>query len=261
MSRTVIINADDFGMHPSIDAAVLDLSARGIVTATSIMSLYPVIPDKLRRLRNQGTSLGLHIDFTSEAAQQRYATRWSLRSLIGATWGRRLSHARAKVMIQDQIDAFTSLAGLMPDFIDGHEHIHQFPVIREALIEVLDAASGERKPMLRYTRPAGWQGAKATIIDRLGAHHLHRLTQQSGYSCNHSFGGVYGLQHDAPLHHLWTRWLAALPDQGGLIMCHPAIDASCGAFRLHEYRYLASTQFADLLQVQDIATVPWPTSA
>lgn len=261
MNRTLIINADDFGMHPSIDAAVLDLSARGIVTSTSVMSLYPVIPDSLQRLRSQGTSIGLHIDFTSEAAHQRYGTRYSLRSLIGATWTHRLRYAQAKIMIEDQIDAFMRLSGAAPVFVDGHEHIHQFPVIREALFAVLESAGWARKPMLRHTRPAGWQGVKAAIIDRLGAQSLHTLAQQSGYNCNEGFAGVYGLQREAPLDHLWARWLAAMPAQGGLIMCHPAITEDRGAFRLHEYRYLTSARFADLLQAQDISTVPWPLAA
>ena len=44
MIEGVIINADDYAMDGGVDAAILKLSAEGVVTATSAMVLSPAWP-------------------------------------------------------------------------------------------------------------------------------------------------------------------------------------------------------------------------
>jgi chitin disaccharide deacetylase len=39
--------------------------------------------------------------------------------------------------ISSQLQAFITAFGRLPDFIDGHQHVHLFPQIREALLSVV----------------------------------------------------------------------------------------------------------------------------
>ncbi len=68
MAEGVIINADDYAMDGGVDAAILKLSAEGVVTATSAMVLSPAWPEAAPPLRDAALSRGLHLDFTSPFA-------------------------------------------------------------------------------------------------------------------------------------------------------------------------------------------------
>ena len=37
-----------------------------------------------------------------------------------------------------QWNHFIEATGKTPDFVDGHQHVHQFPVIRDVLVEFLN---------------------------------------------------------------------------------------------------------------------------
>ena len=68
MTEPVIINADDYAMDEAVDAAILDLAERGVVTATSAMVLSPTWPEAAEALKDAPLSRGLHLDFTSPFA-------------------------------------------------------------------------------------------------------------------------------------------------------------------------------------------------
>lgn len=46
-----------------------------------------------------------------------------------------------------QLERFIQLMGRWPDFIDGHQHVHQFPLIRKAMMAVYEQ---------RLQSPAVW---------------------------------------------------------------------------------------------------------
>jgi chitin disaccharide deacetylase len=39
--------------------------------------------------------------------------------------------------ISSQVQAFIAAFGRLPDFVDGHQHVHLFPQIRDALLSVV----------------------------------------------------------------------------------------------------------------------------
>lgn len=255
--REVIINADDLGLAASVDAAIVDLASRGIVTAASLMSLYAPAQADLAELARQRISLGLHLDLTSAAACSRYACARPLRRLIAASWCRRLDRCELKAAVREQLDRFCQRVGAAPAFVDGHEHVHQFPMIRDALLEALAELAPTPRPYLRYTQTRVWRGGKAASIAALGAGTLRRMGSAAGYAGNADFAGVYALDREVPLDQCWNAWLAQLPRHGGLLMCHPGTDAAQGAFRLREYRYLTSAAFRDTLMRHAVRPVAW----
>jgi predicted glycoside hydrolase/deacetylase ChbG (UPF0249 family) len=254
--RRVIINADDIGMHPAIDHGVAELAELGIITSASVMALGAPDPLALDVMRRCGVSLGLHLDFTS----QMVPNGRSLPRLMLAAWTRQLDPSVLRNQIHHQLERFCHLTGQWPDFIDGHEHVHQFPGIRDVLCQVLrNLAQGIA---VRDTRSLVWRGKKAAVIGALGASALARQAQRAGAATNDDFFGVYGLQDNAPLGALWRGWLASLSDEGtALGMCHPALPTDRdNAFRTAEYRFLTSSSLRALLTEFRVAPVPWPVS-
>jgi len=255
--KGLILNADDIGMHPAVDDAVAELAEKGIIRAASVMSLGRPNRDTLSAMGRLGVDLGLHLDFTSELAHAAYRRESSLSSLMLSAWSGTLGAAHVRSALDGQLQRFGELTGRLPDFIDGHQHVHQFPVIRETLAQVLEQY-GERSIRVRNTRSRRWRGGKAALIGMLGSEALARRLERLGFSWNTDFMGVYDLSGEADLAALWRRWLAGAPEQGGLAMCHPALkDWGGEAFRVREYQFLASPQFRELCSEFEVQAVNW----
>lgn len=62
---------------------------------------------------------------------------FSLPMLIVRAWSASLNRELITQCIEEQWDLFVSVLGKQPDFIDGHQHIHQFPFIRDILLQLL----------------------------------------------------------------------------------------------------------------------------
>jgi len=152
-----------------------------------------------------------------------------------------------------------------PDFIDGHQHVHQFPQIRDALVAELQHRYPNHPTLwLRSTRyyakakPAdsavlaarqrtstdrSYRG-KALIIERLGARALeHKVAGR--WPMSRALAGVYDFRGgEAVYAQLLAHWLATM-QAGDVLMCHPASQPMAhdplGAQRLAEYRVLVAT--------------------
>lgn len=222
----------------------------------------------LRRAREHGVDVGLHLDLT---AYPQTGGLHGLRALIVQSCLGRLDHARLRAEMAAQLDAFEAGLGQPPAFIDGHEHVHQLPTVRDALIEVVTARYPARRPWLRSSRArlsaarvAGPTALlKAAVIGALGASALARAASAHGLRQNRSLLGVYGFAGDAA-HYLGLLrgWLLAAHD-GDLLMCHPALpapargdpDAIAQARRV-EYEVLAGPAFGQLVQATGVRLQP-----
>jgi predicted glycoside hydrolase/deacetylase ChbG (UPF0249 family) len=161
MKRKIIINADDIGMHPAVDHAAIALAETGVLTSVSVMSLGNPLSDAIRIFRGYGVDIGLHLDLTSDMANRRYGTDATIKSMIVQSYRGQLNLPQLRDIVRDQIERFAEHVGMLPAFIDGHEHVHQLPMVRDALMDVLDEMSANYRPYLRNTTPRCWRGAKA----------------------------------------------------------------------------------------------------
>ena len=225
----VVICADDYAMTPEISAGIVALAGQGRISATSAMTLSPHWPQWARQVPalQQKIDVGLHLDWTSEfALQQGFGQPLGplmLRSLL-----RRLRHEDVVGQIERQLDLFEQHAGAAPDHIDGHQHVHQFPVLREALVEVLTRryAPGQR-PWLRVARVAcrPWE-LKARIINAMGARALRGLAERQGLPHSEHLSGVYDFMGDTERYRRQLQvWLGQLAP-ATVLMCHPAQGAN-----------------------------------
>jgi chitin disaccharide deacetylase len=261
----VILNADDYAMDEGVDAAILALAKRGTVTAASAMVLSPSWSDAGRRLLDVKVDRGLHLDLTSPFAA---ATPPALPRLMGAAFSGRLDRSKMRHAIERQLDAFEAVAKAPPDFIDGHQHVHQLPVVRDVLMIALKAQYGALASRIgiRLCLARRWRGLKAAIIAATGAGALSRLIRKWGHPANTDFAGVYDFSPSADLAALWRGWLTTLIGERPLIMCHIAANEGPNSpfdrirtARISEWQWLCSQSFRDLCSECAIVFRGWQT--
>lgn len=253
----LIMTADDYAQSAEIDNGILQLIAMGRLTATSCLVLSTRWPQAAKQLTTEvraSADIGLHLDFT----QFPHDLTHPLGALIVKSHLRMLPNAQVRLAIARQLDAFEDALGTPPDYVDGHQHVHQLPQIREALIEELIARNRHRLPWIRVARPPYRDGLKALVIRSLGASALEKLALSNGLVCSKTLLGVYDFSANAEQYaqHL-AVWLstAAQSQQPAVLMCHPALGAASITpsedailpARQMEYAVLSNMRFASAL--------------
>ena len=254
--KHAVVCADDYALNAPVSQGIVALSLLGRLSATSVMSLSPRWAQDVAALRDVRDRLdvGLHLDWTSP-----FAIDAGHGHGLGVVMARSALHLyrqrEVQMQIERQLDAFELHWQAAPDHIDGHQHIQQFAVIRDALAEVLLRRYGTRpqRPWLRVSQVAQ-PGLKAHVISAMGAQALHDWAQAHHWPTVSPLLGAYGFDGDLAgyAQHMQT-WLAALPaDQTAVLMCHPAASAQAGdeigPARHREFAYLASHDFAQHLR-------------
>lgn len=258
--KHVILCADDFGMNSAINDGILTLADQGRLSAASCLVLGPDFISHAPALKATGLQIGLHLNFTEAMGQAGLYVPVAV--LIRLAYLRRLDARQIQAQIRQQLDAFELTVGKPPDFVDGHQHIHQFPQIRTQLLQELSRRYPDTKPYLRNTWPSALAGVplaqrfKAYVIGLLGARRFTAIAQQQGYSMNSAFLGVYDfLGGQAAYQPLLHAWLSAAR-QGDMLMCHPAARVmkqdGLGAQRYAEFQVLSSALMGDYLSKQGI---------
>lgn len=253
--RRILLCADDYGLHPAVDAGIRDLIAAGRLGATSCMTLAPGWAEAARALAplRGRAEVGLHFALTEPFPGQPHEP---LGGLILRAFSGQLDTAWLQAAWRAQLDAFEAHWAAPPDYVDGHQHVHQLPGIREVMLAELMRRYPDRRPWLRVTVPARWQGLKAQIIALLGGYGLRARLRRLAWRHNRDFLGVYDFTPGQfPVH--MTRWLASAQD-GTLIMCHPGQPGDYPLLdsRPLEQAWLASEGMTTVLRETRVVLVP-----
>jgi len=129
--------------------------------------------------------------------------------------------------------------------------VHQFPVIREALIKVYTERFHTQSAYIRLVDQS-WQrldwrcAVKRCIIYLSGTQALRKLLLTHSIPHNKTFSGIYAFQEASNYANIFPRFLGDVSEQG-LIMCHPGFlsdpQDKMSHVREIEWRYLNSDQF------------------
>src|SRR5437868_13560768 len=146
--RRIWLCADDYGISPGVNAGIRELISRGRINATSVMAAAPhLINDEATALDtlNSGekrAALGLHVTLTAPFeplspgfAPSREGHFLPLNNMLRAGVARRLRPESLVIEIATQLRTFIDTFGRPPDFLDGHQHVHLFPQIRDAFLK------------------------------------------------------------------------------------------------------------------------------
>jgi predicted glycoside hydrolase/deacetylase ChbG (UPF0249 family) len=242
---------DDYGQHAGIDASVCELLSLNRISAVSCMSGAPRWSSHsapMLKERKDCADYGLHFNLTESFGSKSGST---LSSIILRSYLHRLEPQGLRIMLQTQLDSFENAMGRTPDFIDGHQHVHQLPMIRKTLLDVVEERYPNKKLWIRNTRPANpkW-GGKARILKLLGGATLHKKLMQGEILSNHDFAGVYGFDTEN-YGACFEEWLK-FTGQATLIMCHPAtmldINDPISKQRLIEHHFFSSEIYTMMLE-------------
>jgi predicted glycoside hydrolase/deacetylase ChbG (UPF0249 family) len=258
--KKITLCADDYGQNESISQAIIALLKKNRLSATSCMTTSSNWPSHAKWLMPFATQadIGLHFNLTegkplSEKLAQSHGFLPLSQLLVKAYWRMLNAHA-LEAELHAQLDAFQIALGRMPDFIDGHQHIHQLPVIRDVLLKVYEERLRPTKCYVRcvddpkvYVRLYNRNYFKRLMIQLLGASIFKKNIIKRDIPHNSSFAGIYQFADSKNYSRIFPRFLSEIRD-GGIIMCHPGLlsqDETDGIAkaRYHEFLYLENHKF------------------
>jgi predicted glycoside hydrolase/deacetylase ChbG (UPF0249 family) len=272
-SRRIVLCADDYGISPAVNIAIRDLIVRGRLSATSVMVTAPAFDRfEAAALGTLNTSarrvaIGLHFTLTAPFrplsmgfAPLRDGTFLPLPATLVASLLGRFSPDTLAAEVKSQIEAFRSAFGRVPDFIDGHQHVHIFPQVGETVLAVtkeLAPSAWLRQCGHAATVGTPWTNPKAMLLDAL-SRRFRRRADALGMHTNPAFAGAYAFHDDADFARMFPGFLDGLPD-GSVVMCHPGfVDDELKrldpltTLREREYAYLSGGALPNILASRKI---------
>jgi len=246
----LIVTADDFGLHDSVNDAVEQAHRAGTLDAASLMVTAPAAEDAIRRARHlHNLRVGLHVVL---------ADGWSAldgRHMNGDMFlkaVRMFAVPSARRQLEAEIRAqFTAFArtGLKLDHVNAHKHFHVHPTIFNILLRV---GRDYGMPPMRVPAEPFWiaahdGGALPGMSNRLLlpwiAYMKRRLRAAKVSHNDHLFGiAASGAMSEARLLDILKR----LPPGISEIYLHPATTSGGSiAASMSEYRH--SEELAALL--------------
>lgn len=254
MTRHIRLCADDFALDAACTHGILDLFARDRLSAASCLVESPLWPEAARAAREAGvhhSALGLHFNLTEGLSDDDLP----LKKLLLASLAGNINPARVARRLAQQLDRFEQCWGCAPAHVDGHQHVHVLPGVREVVLDLLQQRYHQSLPRLRSIYPmahatdSAW---KRRLLMLLGSG-FGKEAASLGFPLNNGFAGVYSLSAGADYPCLLANWLHHA-DEGMELMCHPAngTASSHAAARQQEYDYLASPVFADLMDCLNV---------
>lgn len=266
-TRRIWLCADDYGMAPGVNDAIRQLILNKRLNATSVMMAASHIGsdevDALEML-NSGeprAAIGLHVTLTAPFkpmsngfAPLRDGAFLPINEMMRLAMTRRLDIETFTIEIATQLQAFLSAFGRLPDFVDGHQHVHLLPQVRNAFLKVVSeiAPNAWVRQCGRVRGGRVLHDPKSLVLDVLSLGFKGQAARH-GLVTNPAFAGAYAFSPKARFARIFPRFLKGLPD-GGLIMCHPGfVDSALQSLdpvttlREHEFAFFNSDAFPHVL--------------
>lgn len=254
--RALIVTADDFGLHPRVNAAVERAHRDGVLKAASLMVAAPAAQDAVERARRlPSLRVGLHLVLADGPATLPAS---DIPALVGrdGRFGDAMvrdgfrfffvpSVRRALAReIRAQFEAFAA-TGLPLDHVNAHKHFHLHPTVLSLVLSI-GREFGLRAVRLPFEAKAPWW-----LKPWIGL--MRARLSRAGIAYNDY---VVGIEHTGGMDEAaMLEALARMPAHGvGEIYSHPAeagdgpITASMHAYRhVDELLALMSPRVADAI--------------
>jgi predicted glycoside hydrolase/deacetylase ChbG (UPF0249 family) len=153
--KRLIVNADDFGRAPGVNAGVLRAHRDGIVTATTLMVGAPATDEAARIARATPTlDVGVHLTITygrpisDPSAVRSLVDREGAFPRTPGTFLRtdRADRDEALVEYRAQFDRARELIGRAPSHLDTHHWVHDEPALEWAIAALAVATGAAVRP-------------------------------------------------------------------------------------------------------------------
>lgn len=233
--RRLIVNADDLGMTSGINEGIFEAFEAGALRSASIMPVMPAFEQAACEARAAGSALGVGLHFTltigrplthAPSLTDAGGEFLSLPRLVTRLCTGRVSRRELASECRAQLSACRH-AGLAPTHLDGHEHVHVLPVVRE-VVDAMLAEEGIRFRRLPVERlrgsPFPWRRVPARLALAVAAR-SGDARQRRARAADAFFGlSLFGATRFADD---LLRQLDALPRGTSELMVHPGhVDAT-----------------------------------
>lgn len=234
--KRLIVNADDFGLHPSINAGILDGYKNGIITSTSIMPTGLAFEGAVSIAeKNKKLGIGVHLTLVGEHPCANIDLIPSLVDNNGLLPKHYpyfllnfLSGKIDKLDIQKELFAQVKKvveSGLSITHLDSHQHMHVVPGVIDIVIALAKKFNihSIRIPAEPYLFLGNYPAGFTRILARGGltflAEKARKKVERAGLSTTHHFFGMLagGNMQEVYLKEILTR----LPQGTSEIMMHP----------------------------------------
>ena len=248
--RTVIVNGDDFGLTPGINAGILDAHRHGILTSASIFASAPATAEAIAIAKRTPTlGVGCHLTLVDGEPLSPPSTIPTIvyAGRFRATWGSLIADAlRGRVSLVEiereltaQIERLVT-SGVRLSHLDAHKHVHAYPPIFRIVVR-LARRFGIERVRVPWERPALTLACRHAFDGKSRRQALENLAltwwaladmraaADAGLQVPRFFGRVLtGLFTPAS----FVSLLAALPPGTSEVMMHPGyVDASLDRVR------------------------------
>src|SRR5579885_450477 len=223
--RRIWLCADDYGIARGVNEAIRRLIALRRLNATSAMVNAPSFtPEEAQALaalnrEENRAAIGLHVTLTgaftpvSDGYTPLRSGHFPSISQLGRLAHlRRLSPARLVAEIGSQLRLFVEAFGRPPDFLDGHQHVHLLPQVREAFLKVAREAAPAAwvRQCGRPPRARSVRDSKALLLDIMSVR-FRAKAARLGVKTNPAFSGSYDFVAGADYPVIFPRFLAGQP--------------------------------------------------
>lgn len=232
--RIIALCADDYGLSHGVSVGILKALDAGRLTAVSALVNGPRWPAMGRELLRRGANadIGLHFNLTLGrplGAMPEFAPTGAfppVSKVIRMAMRGKLPMNEIRAEIDRQLDRFEAVLERGPDFVDGHQHIHGLPGLREALLDAMlarrlagrtwvrNAADGVHRIALRRAH------ARKALAVRTLSSGFHRAANWRGFATNDGFSGFSDFDAGKDYAKSFETYLRA-PGRAHLVMCHP----------------------------------------
>src|SRR3984957_10037503 len=239
--KRLIINADDFGLAPGVNRAIVELQQAGALSSTTLMATAAYFSPAVFLAFAQPTlAVGCHVVLVDGSPRLRPSEvpslldprrpqSFSFRNTVGS-FLRDLLRGRIR---EQEIEAETiaqikriQSSGLTVSHIDSHKHIHAFPSVLAPLLRAARHCGVHcvRNPFepwwsLRATRPASaWRRTQVHAMQTQRRSFFRLITEHGMMTADGAIGVLAtGRLDDFVLRSL----LQAMPGGTWELVCHP----------------------------------------
>lgn len=232
--KSLVVTADDVGLHPAMTAGALRAHDQGIVTTVSVAAVGADLARATAAIRSRpALECGVHLVLVGERPLSPAA---EVPTLVG-TSGRLLSGFRSFTWrylrggispgevereLRRQIEAVLA-AGLRPLHLNAHQHLHVLPGVQR-VVRGLAAEYGVpwlRDPIDDAASGLSPRSLQLRVLSRLGRSALRLRT---GSLATRSLGRSAGLWHAGHLNVERLLAIVSSIDASTELVCHPGSD-------------------------------------
>ena len=245
--KSLIVNGDDLGLTEGINRGIIECRRNGILTSATILPLGPAFDGAVELAKENGDlSVGVHLSLNrgSLVLKEKIGSDDfpdGFAQLLPAVALGRIGRADLVEELSAQVERVLE-AGIRPTHLDGHKHVHIFPWVSEAVLEVAESFGIKkvRVPVFAsFEKSVGPVSGKHWDWKRRAFFHCFgrlfetkagaRGMESPDHFIGHSFTGALSKE-------VLLRLLPSIPDGVSELMCHPGYHdahlASLSSFTL-----------------------------